>query len=180
MTRVILVACLLLFSPFSYAEDSSVSDPNLAEVKGGETSAPPEAELKFGGKYSAGVFFGHIITIDSDQRFVFVRPTNRSYARKHFYLDSKTLYTFMEEGKSRKKRLKDLVEGQKVAVRYFSRKNTAIADEVFVVIGEFKPEVYEKRRGARKSVKKKSSKEKSSKADSSDSGEAGTSETAGE
>ncbi len=64
----------------------------------------------------------------------------------------------MVEGKANKRGVEDLVEGQKVAIRYFSRTKTAIADEVFVVIGEFKPEVYEKRRGARKGAKKKSRK----------------------
>ena len=56
----------------------------------------------------------------------------------------------MAEGKRKRRSFADLVEGQKVAIRYFGRNHLSVADEIFMVPGPFEPEVYQ-----RKLVKKK-------------------------
>jgi hypothetical protein len=55
----------------------------------------------------------------------------------------------MEEGKGKAIRKTDLVDGDKIAIRYFARNELSLADEVFVVVGQFHPEVYQRRRGKR-------------------------------
>lgn len=129
-----------------------------------ETSAALQRESK-GGIFSSGVFFGHIVFIDSGGRFLFIGPTNREFSRKYFYLDQKTRYTFVIEGRRKKRSFDDLIEGQRVAVRYFSRDRLAVADEVFVVFGEFEPGAYEKtmRRAPEEKSKKSDKKKKSGK-----------------
>jgi hypothetical protein len=123
-------------------ESKTVQSEKTPEKSSSQNEQPKTEETQ----YNAGLFFGHVLAIDPAGRSVFVKPIERHYSRKDFYLDNKTRYTSFVDGKRKKRKLQDLLEGQKVAIRYFANEHLAVADEIFFVTGEFEPAAYEKQK----------------------------------
>lgn len=152
---------LLSCAPFVSAQEEGITEGFGSEKKEPE---PLNRTLT----NSSGLYFGHVLFIQP-KRYIFVRPTDSEYARKTFYLDSRSRYSKFVDGLRKRARSEELVEGQKVAVRYFSGESFAVADEVFLVNGEFEPSKYgkSKRRSRRKkAAPKKKEAESSSDKDS--------------
>lgn len=148
MYRVVLLTLLFVLGPMCVCGAEESSEATAMPKEG--VVLKEGAGVSKGGKkptYNAGVFFGHILYVDPHERFIFARPTDPKYSRQSFYLDAATLFTRMEEGKAKAISKADLVDGDKVAIRYFARNELSLADEVFVVVGQFQPEVYQRRRG---------------------------------
>jgi hypothetical protein len=91
--------------------------------------------------YSSGIFYGHISFLDPQQQAIVVTPIDKSLPRYQFHLDRKTVFRI----EKKKVPYSKLALGNKVAVRYFAENRRAIADEVFVVAGEFVPKDYLKK-----------------------------------
>ena len=141
---VLFLVCFLAFVAGAAAEETEEPPQETDEgVEGSEspTDARPD--------YSAGLYFGHVLAIVPGKT-VFVKPTDRSSSRRIFYLDSKSKITKFVEGKRKRAEDYELHEGRKIAVRYFADKTIAVADEVFLVDGEFKPAMYSQARPKRK------------------------------
>lgn len=132
------------------AANSSVLDVNSTAEQDSVYLSDPKSW-----RYSAGIFMGHLLHIDPQGQSIFVKPIKQDKPRRTFYLSDKTIFTEIESGDKRKKRrLENFIEGQKVAVRYISEGQTFVADEVFLVKGEFQPKEYEKIRKKASSKKK--------------------------
>lgn len=91
---------------------------------------------------SAGTYYGHIVDIEPDGVSITVKPIDPKLPRQRFYLDKQT--KFRVDGKVSK--FQNIFRNDKVAVRFFAEEKVALADEVFVVFGEFKPEDYKPKR----------------------------------
>jgi hypothetical protein len=87
---------------------------------------------------TVGVYYGWLRDIDLDRGIVLVIPILRDENRKIFYLDGQTRYNIPNT----ENKVENINQGDKVAIRYFAEGRTAIADVIFVVEGEFKPELY--------------------------------------
>ena len=84
----------------------------------------------------SGIFYGFVRYMDREQ--LVVTPIDKKLSPRRFYLDAQTGYLV----KGKKKSWENVYLGDKVAVSYFALGRTAIADQVFVVFGEFKPDDY--------------------------------------
>ncbi len=151
-------ACLLLLLcsisyPGVFSSTAVAQDPPVAEGFASEKKEPEPINKTLAN--SSGLYFGHVLFIQAG-RYIFVRPTDSEYSRKTFYLDSLTRYSKFIDGLRKRARSAELVEGQKVAVRYFAGEKFAVADEIFLVDGEFEPNKYGKAK--RRSKKRKSTK----------------------
>ena len=91
---------------------------------------------------STGIYYGFVEEIDAKKRAIFVRPAQRGFSRKLFYYDADT-NVFLGE---RLSKVTKIEPSHKVAVKYFASDAIAIADEIFVVFGEFNPRLYKKKR----------------------------------
>jgi hypothetical protein len=78
---------------------------------------------------------------DARSRFIYVEPMDPSFARTIFYVDAMTSYVKNDYAV----KLKELQEDDKVAVRYIAYGDLNLAEEVFVVAGEFKEADYLRR-----------------------------------
>lgn len=87
---------------------------------------------------ATGLYFGYIVDLQPDGISLTVMPIDRKLPRQRFYLDNQTL--FRVDGK--RATFHDLYRNDKVAIRFFAEGRVAVADEVFVVFGEFKNEDY--------------------------------------
>ena len=94
-----------------------------------------------------GVLMGHLTLIHPEKTSIVVRRED-TRVRLTFLLDRRTKYRL----KRRRKRVDILDVGQKVAVRYFGENHFLIAEEVYVVEGEFQPADYT---GKKKKKKRK-------------------------
>ncbi len=115
---------------------SAQSSPQQIDMASETKSTNVRVENK---DYHAGLYYGHIVAIDSKGDYIFVKPTERSSPRRYFYLDKKSRYTMISEGIRKRKSFADLIEGQRVVVRYFAQGELAVADELLLVSGEFQP-----------------------------------------
>jgi hypothetical protein len=140
---LVLMLVLLLGSAATVCAEDPEATESAENAAAGDT-AEKEKEAKEP-NYSAGLFFGHILSINPD-RSVFIKPSDRASARKTFYFDAKSRFSKFVEGKKKRAKPFELIEGSKAAVRFFADGGFAIADEVFLVEGEFKPELYSSRR----------------------------------
>ena len=86
----------------------------------------------------AGFFFGRVLSVDPSRRFVYVRSVDEPPVRKMFYFDRQTQF----REKKRRINFAAFEPGDQVAVRFFARGETAIADALFLVKGEFNMKDY--------------------------------------
>lgn len=135
------------------AQETPASEDSAAAAVTGAGDASLELEVpveptaaRSGPLNESGVFFGHIIYLDPEDRFIFAKPTDPKYPRSNFYLDPSTKISLDDGQQFKNAAPEDLVEGKKIAVRFFSQDRLMVADEVFLVPGEFRPEEYLKAR----------------------------------
>jgi hypothetical protein len=99
-----------------------------------------------GGASYKGVIFGNIISVDPQYRFIFVKPKEFDLPRMFIFIDPLTRYTNSKVGFKKRSSYKRLLEGDRVAVRVFTKQGVMVADEVFYIEGEFEaPSKYEKK-----------------------------------
>ncbi len=101
------------------------------------------------GRPTAGIFYGKVAYIDTEKRFIFVKPLDSQLSRKTFYIDPNT--GIIKDGYT--VTFDELPIDQKIALRYFGRELLWVADEIFVVNGEFEPSRYGKMKRRRKKKK---------------------------
>ena len=116
--RVIFIFLICFFS----RSDCKAAPQNLQK--------PEKKEQSIG--YS-GTVYGFIHNVQPDFSVITLKPIDNTDRRHKIYLDKSTS-VFID--KKRKSRL-SLYLGDKVAVRYFGRGTTIVADAVYVVFGEF-------------------------------------------
>ena len=86
----------------------------------------------------AGILYGYIHDVRPDFSAITVKPIEKGDRRHRVNLDQST-QIFV----NKKRRTKNsLYLGDKVAIRYFGRGTTILADAVYVVFGEFVPKDY--------------------------------------
>ncbi|MCB0324366.1 MAG: hypothetical protein KDD69_12370 [Bdellovibrionales bacterium] len=159
-----VLTCACLFYGFSFGATGALLPEAFAQEESEEPAAQPADEDTFSPQatptpelelaYSSGYLFGHLLYLDPKQRFVFLKPIERASSRKTVYLDRRTIVSAHEADGDDLKRVKaawgDLVEGQKVAIRFIAKGDLHAADEIFIVKGEFDPDLYKPQRRKRK------------------------------
>lgn len=99
-----------------------------------------------------GVILGNLISVEKD--YLYVKPKESELGRMFVYLDSKTLYSKMSNGKLQNGKKEEVLEGERVAIRVVMKDGLVLADEVFMVEGDFDPRNrYRKRVIAKKKPK---------------------------
>lgn len=86
-----------------------------------------------------GVMLANILIVDPQYRYLYIKPQEENLPRITVYLDKYTAFTKMKVGKLSRGSKKLLLEGDRIAVRVFIREGIVLADEVFLVDGEFGP-----------------------------------------
>ena len=154
---LILLGGCTLWLLLSYNASAQVVDLFMEAEEPTDTKthvAPPVKEEDFFDParqgFSGGLFFGHILFVDPEKKYVFIKPSDRHYPRKLFYLDRRTKVYLTGEGKRRKATVEELREGSKTALRYFSRDTLAVADDIYLVSGDFEPRLYQKQLAVKK------------------------------
>ncbi len=136
----LIVAVLLGGSALAAPQSDPLPEPAAAPTAA-PTPAPKKqskAEPQKKAPSFAGIFYGHLIDVQSDRSAITVKPIDKSQSRKRFYLD-KSSQVFVD-GKRAKPA--DFYFGDKVAVRYFGLGPYLVADGIYVVFGEFQPKNY--------------------------------------
>lgn len=100
-----------------------------------------ETKVKKRPSATIAVFYGKLAIKDSRSRFIYVEPIDPSFARTIFYVDTMTSYVKDDYAA----KLDELKEDDSVAVRYIAYGDLNLAEEVFVVEGEFKESEYLRR-----------------------------------
>jgi hypothetical protein len=85
-----------------------------------------------------GTLYGFVHDVRPDFSAITVKPTETSDHRHRVNIDSST-QVFINK---KKRKSNALYLGDKVAIRYFGRGTTIIADAIYVVFGEFVPKDY--------------------------------------
>ncbi len=148
MIRPFPVAALLVSSILASAslraEEPEHASPAEHEAASVEAPVAEGARAEMAGSKASpaesvgGFFFGRVLSIDTQRRFVYLRSVDAPNVRKLFYFDKKTQF------REKKKRIKftEFEPGAQAAVRFFGRGETAIADAIFLVKGEFNMKDY--------------------------------------
>ena len=89
-----------------------------------------------------------------------MRP-HKEGSRRIIYIDKHTKY-FLENNEEKYK-LKDILPGDKLAIRYFSEDDLFLAEDVYLVENAFYPEVYKWTRELLKGKKRKKKRKKKEK-----------------
>jgi len=121
---MLTVVCVFTNYRFSYASDSK-----------------PETKKENKSNIEVGIFYGTLASTDQASRFIFVEPIDSRLPRTIFYVDVLTSYVV---GGYRAK-LSELKLDDKLAVRYLRYGDLKVAEEVFVVEGEFDEDYYRRR-----------------------------------
>jgi len=109
------------------------SDCQAATEKPQKPEKPQKAEKKEQSIGYSGTVYGFIHNVQPDFSVITVKPIDNTDRRHKIYLDKSTSVFVDKKRKSRS----NLYLGDKVAVRYFGRGTTIVADAVYVVFGEF-------------------------------------------
>lgn len=133
ITAIAMLSVVAMFSVVSIC---------AAETKAEKVKKRPTATI--------AVFYGKLAMKDSRSRFIYVEPIDPSFARTIFYVDAMTSYVKDDYAV----KFEELQDDDKVAVRYIAYGDLNLAEEVFVVDGEFK-EVEYLRRNVRRIPKPK-------------------------
>lgn len=104
--------------------------PEEHETAAHKPSAPVESV--------GGFFFGRVLSVDPQNRYIYLRSVDAPAVRKLFYFDKKTQF------REKKKRIRPSAfePGDQAAVRFFARGELALADALFLVKGEFNMKDY--------------------------------------
>jgi hypothetical protein len=86
-----------------------------------------------------GVVLANFIYIDPEERFIYVKPQEDNLPKLTIYIDKKTLFSTMKLGKIGKAKKSMMLEGDRVAIRAMVKNGVILADEVFLVEGDFGP-----------------------------------------
>jgi hypothetical protein len=128
-----------------YAETATDEQADSEQAPAAEdTKEQPKEPVQI-----SGVYYGYIQEINPQRHFLFISPIDPALPRKMFFFDAKTIVT---EDKIDKE-FSVLKQGHKVAVLYFGQDDLFVAEQVFIVTGEFEPKEY--RRVRRKKGKSK-------------------------
>lgn len=134
-----LVSCYSLLGNLK-AEETPTASPSSVKIK------EKKEDITFSDLFRSnrneayiGVILANFIYIDPEYRFVFVKPQGGELPRITIYLDKKTGYTTMKAGKLGKGKKSMMLEGDRVAIRSFVKSGIVLADEVFLVEGDFGP-----------------------------------------
>ncbi len=93
-----------------------------------------------------GTVFANVVSVDPQYRFIFIKPKEFDLPRMYVYLDPLTRYTYSKVGFKKRSSVKRLLEGDRVAVRVFTKFGVIVADEVFYVEGDYEaPSKYERK-----------------------------------
>lgn len=120
---MLVIGLFALAGSYSWAEDSEAGGNKVSKGKLRTT---------------AGIYFGNISYLSVSRLVLTVDPIDVRLPRKTFFLDEQTKYKL----EFKRAKINDLRPGDKVAVRYFAEENLAVAEEVFIVLGEFEPAKY--------------------------------------
>jgi hypothetical protein len=138
--------------------ESDASDEETEEAEEDETEKRrSKPKKKKPSVFGSGTSYGNLLTIEKlkdDRGFLFVFASDPRIPRRSYYFDKRTKFYKVEERERSKITLDELVEGERVAISYIFQDHTYLADEVFLVIGEFHPQDYlprSKRKRRRKS-----------------------------
>jgi len=82
-----------------------------------------------------GVVLGNILALTDD--YVYVKPIERDLGRMYIYIDNKTMFSKMSHGKRQRGKKEYLIDGERVAARVLMKEGIILADEVFLVEGDF-------------------------------------------
>lgn len=134
-----IVLIILFFRPSSNvsAEDTS-SDPFQVKEEIDEITFSDLFRSKQEEAYK-GVILANFISIDPQYRFIYVKPREGDLPRITVYLDKKTSYSTIKVGKLGRGKKEMMLEGDRVALRVFVKNGIVLADEVFLVDGDFGP-----------------------------------------
>lgn len=137
---------------------SEVEDDDDDETQSEEEDASEESEEEDNAKkerskkekkkpsvFGSGMAYGNILLMrkfDEDTGFLFVLGNQRSLPRRSYYLDKKTKFYKVEDRERTNITRAELVDGERVVVSYIFQDRTYLADEVFMVIGDFHPPDY--------------------------------------
>ncbi len=86
-----------------------------------------------------GVVLANFLYIDPDYEYVYIKPQEEDLPRMTVYLDKLTAYSTIKVGKLGVGKKKMMIEGDRVALRVFVKNSIILADEVFLVDGDFGP-----------------------------------------
>ncbi|HMO18683.1 MAG TPA: hypothetical protein PKA63_10555 [Oligoflexia bacterium] len=162
---IIIPLVLIFFANLVLAEDTSGTldySSSSVPIYTTEDEVRSQARLlksfadffrdKTGESYK-GVLIGNILSLDADLRYLYFKPRDVELPRMFIYIDKKTIVTRASVGKRRRVRPQAMIEGARVAVRVFIKHGVIVADEVFLVEGEFEPPSrYEKKKFAAKAA----------------------------
>jgi hypothetical protein len=124
------------------AEDKKI--PAESDVRPGGAAVHEESHAEPPKKNLQGVFLGYVYSMSKDRSEFIVKAFEPDYPKLRFYIDKKTLF-FLGEKPTK---VEELHEGDRVAVKFFSLNRTNLADEVTIVLGDFKlaPKYFEVKR----------------------------------
>jgi hypothetical protein len=86
-----------------------------------------------------GVILANIISIDPKSRFLFVKPRERDLPRMYLFIDPLTRFSKSKVGTRKKSSIKSALEGDRLAARVFLKHGVIVADEIYLVEGDFEP-----------------------------------------
>lgn len=84
-----------------------------------------------------GVILGNVLA--ATEHYIYVKPLERDFGRMYIYLDDKTMFSKMINGKRQRGKKDNLIEGNRVAARVLVKEGIVLADEFFLVEGDFDP-----------------------------------------
>ena len=140
--RTLAIVILLSMLPLNAA----------AEEGNGPKPKPPEKELVS----STGLYLGRLVRVDEKFRFIFVSPLSGNGHRRTFYLDSRTLLREMRKPVKKER----LVPGRRVGIRFLREDDVAVAEGVFLIVGEVNPRDFQMPKKKRKKEEGEKEKEK--------------------
>lgn len=133
----ILLSLFINLSFDAVAEDLSI-DPFKPKEKKEEISFSDLFRSRTNEAYK-GVILGNFIYIDPKGRFIYVKPHEDNLPKLTVYIDNKTLFSTMKVGKIGKAKKNMMLEGDRVAIRAMIKHGIILADEIFMVQGDFGP-----------------------------------------
>lgn len=145
--RVFILFLLLQVSFISCLSTSCYSADEGGEEQGGTTKSKKDSELAreattfadfFRSQAKAtfkGVVFANVISTTED--YLYIKPKEKGLGRMYVYVDKHTEFSSMTAGKRKKAKKENIIDGQRIAVRVIMKEGIVLADEVFLVEGDF-------------------------------------------
>ena len=147
--KLLLQIVVVVLAVHSYFPSISHAEKKKAVVKSTEAKSSKRKRRRVP-VMTQGIYLGYLIYFDPSARYMFMLPEDKYVPRQSFFYDKKTRFSRFERKRRRRAKPSRIVEGQKLAVRYFSMDGVAVAEEVFIVDGEFNPYQYLKRKKHKK------------------------------